>query len=123
MLIAAHEQVNALHPSIYMDPMLKKTMDSSPHMNGANRSFIAPPFKVAYSAQPTTDHPNLKTVFDTPESVIDQFKKPEKSLPNKRDRMEFVGKIAGDFNKLMASDEYFPGIVTALQTVRRWKDA
>ena len=33
--------------------------------------------------------------------MLDRFKIKVKSLPNQADRMEFVGQIADDFNRLM----------------------
>lgn len=117
--IAMQEQLKVLQPLIYDDLELKATMDANHAMSRRFGSWLAPPFKVVYSAQAATDGPNPQTVFAEPTGLWDRIRGSGKSLPDPDDRMRFVRRIASDFNRLMGEQSHYrPGLIRALQTIR-----
>lgn len=116
--IANHEQINVLQSLIYDDHELKETMDMNHEFSRKSAGWISPQFKVIYSASPQNKGSAKESVFDVPEGTYDQFFGSRKSLPNQSDRMEFVTKIADDFNNVMEYKlEYMEG---ELGKIRKW---
>ena len=122
LLIAHHEQLNILQPLIYEDAKLKETLDMN-HAYSRRAGWLAPPFQVVFSAAKDTDDPELIVRFDPPESAWDWVKGSNKSLGSTTDRMEFVGRIAKQFNKLMLSPKYGPHMLSSLKNIRGWLNA
>jgi hypothetical protein len=104
-VIAAQEQLNILQPLIYDDQKLKKTMDMNHRFARASGGLMTTKYRVIYSAAPTTDDPDLQTVFDPPSGVIsgvwNGIWNDQQSLPDPNDRMKYVSQIARDFHNLM----------------------
>lgn len=121
LAIAKQEQLNILQPLIYEDAKLKETLDLNHFSARMTNGWIAPPFQVVYSSQPSTDQSEFKTVFDPAPSTFDQFFGKRKSLPNVQDRMRFVGTIAQDFDKLMKQKRTY--MRQQLQEIRGWQSA
>ena len=118
-VIATQEQINVLQPLIYDDAKLVVTMDAN-HAISRYTPF-SPKYAVYYSAAPHNDDDDLQTVFDKPTGVWDYLTGPGKSLPNPEHRMEFVARIAKDFDRLMDSKRsYMEG---ELQKIRSWLNA
>ena len=107
---------------IYEDAKLKETLDMN-HAYSRRAGWLAPPFQVVFSAEKDTDDPELKVQFDPPEGVLDWMGGSTKSLGNVGDRMEFVGRIARQFNKLMFSPKYGPYMISELKKIRGWLNA
>ncbi|MBD8532008.1 MULTISPECIES: DUF2515 family protein [unclassified Massilia] len=101
--IANQEQINVLQPLIYNDSLLKKTMDVNHRFSRLTNGWLSPNFKVVYSASPQNSDPELETVFDAPTSMKERLIGERQSLPDMNDRMEFVSKIAKQFNFLMST--------------------
>lgn len=120
--IANHEQLNILQPLIYEDAKLKETLDMN-HAYSRRAGWLAPPFQVVLSAAKDTDDQELIVRFDPPENAWDWVKGSNKSLGNTTDRMEFVGRIAKQFNKLMLSHKYAPHMLSELKKIRGGLDA
>jgi hypothetical protein len=121
LAIARQEQMHVLQPLIYDDPQLKETMDINHKASRLTNGWLSPKFKVIYKADAQNDDPELETVFDAPQSMLDRFSGTDKSLPNEDDRMEFVGKIAGDFHRLMNKQKSF--LEAELKKIMKWIDA
>lgn len=119
--IATQEQINILQPLIYEDAKLISTMNINHTISRYLGEFFTPKYKVVFSAQPSTTDPNLQTIFDDPNGVIDYLKGPSKSLPKPADRMGYVADIASKYNKLMA--EKRPYMDGELQKIRGWLNA
>jgi hypothetical protein len=118
-IVARQEQINVLQPLIYDDSKLVVTMDAN-HAISRYTPF-SPKYAVYYSAAPHNDDPELQTVFDKPTGVWDYITGPGKSLPNPEHRMEFVARIAKDFDKLMDTKRsYMEG---ELRKIRGWLNA
>ena len=119
--IAKQEQLNVLQPLIYEDAKLIKTMNMNHVISRYSGGFLSPAYAVVYSAAAKTSDPKLQTVFDPSAGVVDYVTGPKKSLPNPDDRMEYVARIAEDFNRLMSRDRsYMEG---ELQKIRGWLNA
>lgn len=99
--IATQEQIKVLQPLIYNDRFLKETMDTNHRFSRLTNGWISPKFKVIYSFSAKNIDADLETVFDAPEGAFDQLTGTKKSLPNEKDRMDFVEQIAKKFNSLM----------------------
>jgi hypothetical protein len=82
-------------------------MDTNHKFSRMTNGWISPKFRVILSASPENEEPALEAVFDAPTSVWDQFSGTRKSLPNKDDRMVFVGQIADKFNHLMSTKKNY----------------
>jgi hypothetical protein len=119
--IANQEQINVLQPLIYNDPLLKKTMDLNHHFSRLTNGWISPKFKVIYSAGFHNSDPDLETVFDVPENMKEQLIGARQSLPDVHDRMQFVAKIAKQFNYLMSTRRGY--MDSELQKILRWTAA
>lgn len=76
-------------------------MDVNHRFSRLTNGWLSPKFKVIYSAAAVNDDPELETVFDAPDSIIKRFSGQIQSLPDRDDRIRFVGQIADDFNRLM----------------------
>lgn len=120
--IAEQEQINVLQPLIYNDEALTSTMNMNHRFSRMTGGWLSPQFKVVYSFAPLKkDDPSLESVFDAPKGMLDRFKMKVKSLPNQADRMEFVGQIADDFNRLMGERKaYMDG---ELRKIQGWLNA
>jgi hypothetical protein len=119
--IAEQEQLNILQPLIYADAALADTMAMNHRFSRLTNGFISPKYAVIYSAQPTTDDPKLKTVFDPPASAWDWATGTKANLADPIDRMQYVKRIAYRFNDLMSSRRnYMEG---ELRMIRKWLDA
>jgi hypothetical protein len=115
-LIAKQEQINVLQPLIYNDPKLRQTMAVAHHFSRMTAGWLSPEFKVVYSAAPKTDDPELQTIFDAPDGLMDRLLGAKKDLTNQEDRMEFVDEIARKFNKLMSRKRsYMDGELRRIQ--------
>jgi hypothetical protein len=119
--IAEQEQINVLQPLIYNDAFLTATMDMNHRFSRMTGGWLSPQFKVIYSFAPANKDPSLEAVFDAPTGLRDRFKSRVKSLPNQKDRMEFVGQIARNFNRLM--DERRNYMDGELRKIQGWLDA
>lgn len=123
--IAQQEQLNILQPLIYDDPKLVKTMDTNHWISRASSGGLSPTYTLYFSAAPKNDDRDLQITFDEPKSPWDQTKGALggtlKSLPNKDDRMSYVGEIAAQFNKLMATRREY--MDRELQKIRGWLNA
>lgn len=119
--VAQQEQINVLQPLLYNDPLLKITMDTNHRFSRLTGGWISPKLKVIFSREATNDDPEIEAVFDAPADTFHQFSGTKKSLPNQRDRMEFVAQIAVKFNKLMAArPDYMNG---ELKKIAGWVTA
>lgn len=119
--IASQEQINVLQPLIYNDSELKKTMDVNHRFSRLTNGWLSPKFKVVYSAGVANTNRELETVFDAPESIKERVVGARKSLPDVDDRMEFVSKIAKQFNHLMSTRRsYMDG---ELKKIMGWMSA
>lgn len=76
-------------------------MDTNHKFSRPTSGWISPKFRVIYRAGAQNDDPELETVFDAPESIVDRFFGKCESLPDSGDRMKFVGEITRDFDRLM----------------------
>lgn len=119
--IAEQEQLNVLQPLIYDDPLLKVTMDTNHRFSRLTNGWLSPKFKVIYSAKAINNDPVLETVFDAPKSVLERFSGKVQSLPNSKDRIEFVKRIADDFNFLM--DDRRRYMERELEQIAAWVNA
>ena len=119
--IAQQEQLNILQPLIYDDAKLAETMKINHRFSRISNGLISPLYAVIYSATPTTDDPELMTVFDKPEDALDWGTGVKRALPNPDDRMDFVGHIAEDFNRLMRKKRKY--IEGELSKIRNWLNA
>lgn len=119
--IARQEQINVLQPLIYNDALLKKTMDVNHRFSRLTNGWLSPKFKVIYSFTPQNSDPNLETAFDAPTSMKDRLLGERQSLPDVQDRMEFVGKIAKQFNFLMSTRRRY--METELKKILCWVSA
>ena len=119
--IAEQEQINVLQPLIYTDALLKTTMDTNHWLSRLTDGWLSPKFRVIYRADAQNSDPELETVFDAPKTVVERFTGQMKSLPDARDRMNFVSQIAKDFNNLMTNKRtYMEG---ELQKILKWMNA
>ena len=115
--IAEQEQLNVLQPLIYNDPLLKVTMDVNHRFSRLTNGWLSPRFKVIYRASAVNDDPELETVFDAPDSILERFSGQIQSLPNPNDRIKFVEKIAKKFNRLMSERrEYMDAEIAKIST-------
>jgi hypothetical protein len=121
LAVANQEQINVLQPLIYNDPLLKKTMDVNHQFSRLTNGWLSPKFKVIYSASPQNSDPELETVFDTPTSIKERLIGRRQSLPDVEDRMEFVGKIAKQFNFLMSTRRSY--MDAELTKIMKWMSA
>nr|WP_314539392.1 hypothetical protein [uncultured Massilia sp.] len=119
--IAQQEQINILQPLIYEDTKLKETLDLNHFSARLSGGWIAPPFKVVYSSQPSTTDPSLETVFDQPKNKYEQFFGKRNSLPIQDDRTEFVRNIARQFDALMKNKTQY--MEQQLKEIRQWLQA
>ncbi len=119
--IAQHEQINILQPLVYDDKKLKETMDLNHFSSKLFGGWIAPKFKVIYSASSKMSDPNLETVFDPHSNLLDAARGKVASLPNQHDRMDFVRKIAKDFDRLMYNQTMY--MEQELRKIRMWMSA
>lgn len=119
--IAQQEQLNVLQPLIYDDALLRITMDTNHRFSRLTNGWLSPKFKVIYRASSQNSDPELETVFDAPASVLERFTGEIQSLPNSTHRMEFVTRIASQFNRLMVTRR--PYMEAELQKILQWKDA
>jgi hypothetical protein len=119
--IANQEQINVLQPLIYSDPLLKKTMDLNHRFSRLTNGWLSPKFKVVYSAGARNSDPDLESVFDAPENMKERLLGARKSLPDEQDRMQFVAKIAKQFNFLMSSRRKY--MESELQKILSWVSA
>jgi hypothetical protein len=119
--IANQEQINVLQPLIYNDALLKKTMDVNHRFSRLTNGWLSPKFKVIYSAEAKNRDPDLETVFNEPTSTQDRLTGPRQSLPDVKDRMQFVGKIAKQFNYLMSTRRTY--MDSELKKIQRWMSA
>ncbi|MBC7701642.1 hypothetical protein [Aquabacterium sp.] len=119
--IAKQEQLNVLQPMIYEDSALGKTMGMNHAISRYTGGFLSPRYAVVYSAKSQTDDPGLQTVFDKPDGAWDYVTGPKKNLPNPEGRMSYVGRIADNFNDLMANRRsYMEG---ELRKIQGWMNA
>lgn len=121
LAIANQEQINVLQPLIYSDPLLKKTMDVNHRFSRLTNGWLSPKFKVIYSASPQNSPPELETVFDAPTSMKERVLGERQSLADVHDRMEFVGKIAKQFNFLMSTRRSY--MESELRKIMQWMSA
>jgi hypothetical protein len=121
LAIANQEQINVLQPLIYNDPSLKKTMDINHQFSRLTNGWLSPKFKVIYSAAPQNSDLELETVFDAPTSMKEQLLGQRQSLPDVQDRMDFVGKIAKQFNFLMSTRRSY--MDSELRKIMHWMSA
>lgn len=119
--IAEQEQINVLQPLIYDDAALTATMDMNHRFSRMTGGWLSPQFKVIYSFAPKNEDSNLQSVFDPPGGLKDRFLGKRKSLPNQKDRMEFVGKIATDFDRLMTKERAY--MDRELRKIQGWINA
>ncbi|MFC4931956.1 DUF2515 family protein [Massilia sp. GCM10023247] len=119
--IAHQEQVNVLQPLIYNDPLLKETMDVNHRFSRITNGWLSPKFKVIYSASATNARPELETVFDAPRNFKDRLTGKRQSLPDVDDRMQFVEKIAQQFNYLMIDRRKY--MESELKKIMSWVSA
>ena len=121
LAIANQEQVNVLQPLIYDDPHLKKTMDVNHRFSRLTDGWLSPKFKVIYSAAAQNLDPELETVFDAPSSLKERLTGERQSLPDMQDWMQFVRKIAKQFDHLMATRRDY--MDSELKKILRWVSA
>lgn len=119
--IARQEQLNILQPLIYDDARLAETMQLNHRFSRISNGLLSPKYAVVYSAAPITDDSKLTTVFDQPKDSGDWITGMKKTLPNSKDRMEYVGQIARDFNNLMAKRRDY--MDRELLKIRGWLSA
>lgn len=119
--IANHEQLNVLQPVIYDDAKLKETLDLNHRVGRRFGEGVVPYLKLVFSALPATEDASKVIRFDPPQGAWDQVSGATKSLANKDDRMEFVGRIAVDFNKWMTKDRTY--MEAELRKIQAWMNA
>ncbi|MFC4274050.1 DUF2515 family protein [Achromobacter aloeverae] len=123
-IIAVQEQLNILQPLIYDDKKLKETMDMNHRFARMSQGLMTTKYRVIYSAAPTTDDPELQTVFDPPSGfwsgAWDGIRNRQQSLPNPDDRMKYVEQIARDFHRLMQTRRSY--MDRELRTIWGWGD-
>ena len=86
-------------------------MDMNHRFARASGGLMTTKYRVIYSAAPTTDDPDLQTVFDPPSGLIsgvwNGIWNDQQSLPNPDDRMKYVAQIAADFHNLMLTQRTY----------------